>query len=370
MNVAVFIQGIATLAWLLFIVAVVFAVLRFSRTRDIKGLGALVVIALVLALVVSSLSAGVVFVQPENRGVVISAVSPNGYHQQALQPGLRWIIPFLENVVTYPVFKQTYTMSIAPQEGQIKGDDSVTARTSDGQEIFVDASVIYSIDPSQVVQVHITWQDRYSDDLVRPLSRGIIRDTVSQFKVEEVYSTRRSELTQQITEALAEKLNENGLLLSVFILRNITFSPEYAASVEQKQIAEQLAQQAKFVVEQKKQEAEQARQVAQGQADAAVIQAQGSAQARLIEADAEAKALDLIAAALQDNPDLLTYQYITKLSPGIQVMLVPNDTPYLLPLPTIGPSAPTQGLAPQPTSAPAPSPTPTAEPTATPTTSP
>jgi len=59
------------------------------------------------------------------------------------------------------------------------------------------------------------------------------------------------------------------------VLRNISFSPEYAASVEQKQIAEQQAQQAKLTVEQRKQEAEQARQVAQGVADAVVIKSQG-----------------------------------------------------------------------------------------------
>jgi regulator of protease activity HflC (stomatin/prohibitin superfamily) len=145
---------------------------------------------------------------------------------------------------------------------------------------------------------------------------------------------------------MAEALSKNGLLLSDFVLRNITFSPEYAASVEQKQIAEQQAQQAKFVVESKKQEAEQARQTAQGaadavviasegQAEAIVIKAQADADARLIQANAEAEALRLIAEALAENPDLLTYNYIEKLAPGIQVMLVPNDNPYLLPLPSL-----------------------------------
>jgi regulator of protease activity HflC (stomatin/prohibitin superfamily) len=118
-----------------------------------------------------------------------------------------------------------------------------------------------------------------------------------------------------------------------FLLRNITFSDEYAASVEQKQIAEQLAQQAKFVVEQKKQEAEQARQTAQGLADAAVIRSKGEAEARLIQAEAEAKSLVLIAESVKDRADLLTYQYITKLSPNIQTMLLPYDAPFLFPLP-------------------------------------
>jgi regulator of protease activity HflC (stomatin/prohibitin superfamily) len=132
---------------------------------------------------------------------------------------------------------------------------------------------------------------------------------------------------------------ENGLILVDFVLRNISFSPEYAASVEQKQIAEQLAQQAAFVVQQRRQEAEQARQVAQGQSDAVVIRAQGNAEARLLEAEAEAKALLLLADAVRNNPDLITYEYIAKLAPNIQAMLLPNNSPFLFPLPTLTPEA-------------------------------
>jgi regulator of protease activity HflC (stomatin/prohibitin superfamily) len=142
-------------------------------------------------------------------------------------------------------------------------------------------------------------------------------------------------MKQKMSDDLTTRLADNGLLLKDFIMRNITFSPEYAASVEQKQIAEQQAMQAKFVVESKKQEAEQARQTAQGAADAVVIRAKGDADARLIQAEAESKALKLIAEVLKNNPNLLNYQYINKLSPGIQVMLVPNDNPYILPMPTL-----------------------------------
>ena len=102
---------------------------------------------------------------------------------------------------------------------------------------------------------------------------------------------------------------------------------------EQKQIAEQLAQQAKLIVEQKKNEAEQARQQAEGLADAAVIRAKGEAEARLISAEAEAKSLVLIAEAVKGRPDLLTYQYMTKLSPSIQSLLLPSNSPFIFPLP-------------------------------------
>jgi regulator of protease activity HflC (stomatin/prohibitin superfamily) len=275
-NVAELSRGLATLAWVAAIVVVVIAVVRASRGRPLK-----------------------------------SAV-----------------------VVVYPISRQTYTMSIAPQEGTVQGDDSVTARTADGQEVFIDATVIFAVDPTQIVKVHIDWQNRYEADLVRPLARGIIRDEASKYGVEDIVSQKRQELIDGIRSRLETRLRDNGLSLEEFVLRNITFTPEYAASVEQKQIAEQRAQEAKLIVEQKRQEAEQARQVAQGQADAAVIGAQGRAQSRLIEAEAEAQALTKIAEALQANQNLITYEYVKNLSPNIQVMLVPSDNPFLLPLPT------------------------------------
>jgi regulator of protease activity HflC (stomatin/prohibitin superfamily) len=337
MNVAVVLRVLSTASWFLALAVIVVAVVRAGRNQPFKAAGSLVAGAVVVALLLTVVSAGLVFIQPEERGVVISAVDPDGYRDAPLEPGLHWIIPFAENVITYPISRQTYTMSIAPSEGSIEGDDSIFARTADGQEVLVDASVIFAIDPAKVVDVHIQWQNRYVNDLVRPVARGVIRDQASQYGIEEIVSSKRIEMTDAVRTEIAKKLAENGLVLIDYVLRNITFSEEYAASVEQKQIAEQQAQQAKFVVEQRKQEAEQARQTAQGQADARVIAAKGDAEARLINAEAEAKALELIAAALRDNPDLITYQYVQKLAPGIQVMLVPNDNPYLLPLPTLTP---------------------------------
>lgn len=358
MDVASIVRIMATMAWLLFFALIAVAVVRASRNRPVKGLTTAIIVLGVSALLLSIAGAGLVFVRPEDRGVVISAISPQGYRQVALEPGLHWIIPFFESVITYPISQQTYTMSIAPNEGSIIGDDSITARTADGQEIFVDASVIFSLDPQKVVGVHIAWQDRYSIDLVRPLARGVIREVVSQYGVEEVVSTQRTEMSNQINDRMRQELVENGLLMSNFILRNITFSPEYAASVEQKQIAEQQAQQARLVVEQRRQEAEQARQQAQGVADSVVIRAKGDAESRLIQAEAESRALEFIASVLQNNPDLLTYQYITKLSPNIQAMLLPNNQPFLFPLPTM--EAPLLG------GQNVPAPAPTAVPTTTP----
>ena len=336
MNIASLVSTFAVFLWMGFVVVLVLVVVASWRGRPVKK-GALIILVVgAVAIATSLLSAGLVWVNPEERGMVISALEPEGYRPLALDPGLHFIVPFAENVVLYPISKQTYTMSIMPNEGAVQGDDSISARTSDGQEVMVDASVIYQIEPNSIPQVHIQWQDRYGDDLVRPLTRGVIRDAVSQFNVQDVYSTKRGLVEDMISENLTTQLGENGLDMVDFVLRNIQFSPEYAASVEQKQISEQQAQQAKYIVEQKQQEAEQARQVAKGQADAAVTIATGNAQSRIINADAEAKALATIQAALQGHPELLTYQYITKLAPNIQAMLLPSNSPFIMNLPNMG----------------------------------
>jgi regulator of protease activity HflC (stomatin/prohibitin superfamily) len=343
MNIATLLAGIATIAWLAFAGVVALVIVRAARNKPMRGGGLTILITAVIAVLMTSLSSGVVFIEPQERGMVLSALSPTGYRAETLPPGIHFIIPGFETVVRYPISRQTYTMSATTGEGAVTGDDSITARTSDGQEVFIDASVIYTIDPNQVTKVHIEWQNRYQDELVRPQSRGVIRDIVSQYGVQDVVSSKRSDIVDQIRKTLEAKLSDNGLVLVDFVLRNITFSPEYSASIEQKQIAEQQAEQAKLVVESKKQEAEQARQTAQGQADAAVITAKGAAEARLINADAEAKSLVLISQAIKDNPSLLTYQYITKLAPNIQTMLLPSNAPFLFPIPSMnGGTAQTQ----------------------------
>ncbi|HEX2696187.1 MAG TPA: prohibitin family protein, partial [Anaerolineales bacterium] len=292
MNIASLFQGIATIAWLGFIGILVLAVTRAARGQPTRGLTTIIVVLAVAAVLLTSVGAGLVFLQADEYGVVISALQPNGYRTQPLGPGLHWVVPFVESVQSYSIAKQTYTMSSSNTEGQTGGDDSIEARTKDGQQVHIDASVIYAVDPAHLIDLHITWQNRYEDNVVRPVTRAAIRDAVSQFGVEEIVSTRRTDLETMITAAIQKGLADNNLILTSFLLRNIRFSDQYAQAVEQKQIAEQQALQAKLVVEQKKQEAEQARQVAQGQADAAVIAAKGAADARVIQAQAEAQAND------------------------------------------------------------------------------
>ena len=266
----------------------------------------------------SALSASLVFIQPQEVGVVISIISPNGIRPAPLNSGLRWVIPLAEEVTKYPTYWQTYTMSSEPTDGQVLGDDAIRARTKDGQEVILNCSIIFRLDTQQVVRIHTEWQNRYNNDFVRPRVRGIVRSTVARFTVNEVNSIQRTTLENDLDKELHTILGDKGFILDKFVLRNIAFSVEYAKSVEQKQVEHQGQTRTIY-------EAEQMRRLAMGRANAITI-----------EAKANSVALQFINEEITKNPNLLTYEYIKKLSPNIRVMLLPNNTPLLLPLPTEG----------------------------------
>lgn len=301
-----------------------------------------IVLPLLLVTGISLLSMALVFIEPQEVGVVISIVSRQGIRNESFESGLHWIVPLAEKVIRYPIYWQTYTMSGSPTEGQLRGDDSIRARTSDGQSVFLDSSTIFRVDADQVVRVHVDWQERYTNDFLRPVIQGFVRTQVSQFTVEEVNSNKRKDLEVTLDRLLRAEFENKGFILDQFLLRDITFSPEYGAAIEKKQIALEGQLEKEY-------EAEQIRQLAKGKADAVVI-----------EAEAQAQALQLISDILKENSHLTTHKYVEKLSPNIRVMLLPSDAPFLLPLPTMEATEPfTQTLNETPT--PTPTPTPLAE---------
>ena len=73
MNVAIMLRGIVTLLWLGIIGLIVLGVVRASRGKSARAISIAVLVVAILAIVLTSISAGLVFIQPELRGVGISA---------------------------------------------------------------------------------------------------------------------------------------------------------------------------------------------------------------------------------------------------------------------------------------------------------
>lgn len=333
------ISTIFTLAgWALLIglgLYVFYVVSMRSQRRDTKISVLAVAVLLIGSLALLTLGAGLVFIDQFESGVVVSPLTVGGVRPDPIGPGVHFVTPFIESVDRFTTAKQEYTMSGNVSEGAVQGNDAVEARTSDGQQVYVDATVRYYADPAKVVDLRRTWQgqDRYIQGFVRPTTRNVIYNTTARYAVEDVYGAKRSELQQVINDQLAAEFAKQGLILDAFQLRNITFSPEYAQSIEQKQIAQQQSEQARLLVQKSQQEADQLRAKVKGEADAVVLRATGDSQAAVTRAQGDAQALKLIADALKTNPDLLTYTYIQKLAPNVGMILLPaagGNNPFIL----------------------------------------
>ncbi len=331
--------------WLLLAIGIWF---YFRRTRRRHGLSVALkrlfsyrlFAPLTVVLAVTIVRAALVFIYPQQIGVVVSILSPGGIRSQPLRGGLHWIVPLAERVVIYPIYHQTLTMSGDPAENQLPQDDTVRARTADEQVVTMDITVIFRVDPENVIKLHIDWQDRYERDFVRPSVRSVLRDGISKYTVNEVNSNKRAVFVEEFETTMQQGALGTGLIVESVYIRNIGFSDEYADSVEQKQMAHQGMARAEYEAKQienlSRGKAERIKIMATGEAAAIVIEAKAAAEARVLKAQAEAKALRLVGEALDRREDLLTFRYIDKLSPNIRAMLLPSGTPLLLPLPQLG----------------------------------
>lgn len=319
-----------------FVIAIIagigLAVFNTQRGRRSRPGVIMAIAGLIGILILAPLNAGLVLIQPNESGVVFRTVGGGANSLQTpLPPGLRWVVPFVDQVIVYDVGQQSVTLA-SPEENVPGGYTPVRAISSDGQVINVDVTVIYRVDGVQVNEVHRNWRAGYLDGFIIPQVRSEVRDAISQYGAEQIYSGGRAQLETLITDGLREKYEREGFLLSDFLIRDISFSPEFTDAIERKQIAEQEAQRAAFLVTQAEQGANQRRAEAQGESDAVAIAAEGQATAILIEAEAEAEALRLINQQLEQNPNLLQWRYINELSDQVELILIPSNSPFLFDL--------------------------------------
>jgi regulator of protease activity HflC (stomatin/prohibitin superfamily) len=150
-NIAGLFQAIASFAWLGFIGLLVLMFVRMGRGQPTRALSTTVLVLLVVALLLSTVGLGLVFVEPDEIGIVVTILGSGGIRPDPLPSGLHWVIPVAERVERNSIRNQTYTMTSAATEGQVTGDDSIQVRTKDGQQVSIDASVIYAIDQTKAV---------------------------------------------------------------------------------------------------------------------------------------------------------------------------------------------------------------------------
>lgn len=243
-----------------------------------------------------------VVVDAGERAVIYSKLS--GVREGQLGEGLHLNIPVLWEPVLYDVKAMTYTMSAQEREGEIRGDDSLMALTSDGLPVRLDVSIRFHVAPDEVSKLHRDIGPRYVTKIVRPVTRSAIRMVLARFTVTEVYSGTRQEIISQIRGMLEPKFQGAYLVLDEVLLRDVRFSDEFQQAIEQKQVAQQDAKRMVFVLQQAKLERER----------------------RIVEARGEAGAIELRAQALERNPQLVQYEYVRNLPAGVKTLIADSNT--------------------------------------------
>ena len=148
-----------------------------------------------------------VFIEPSERGIIVSPYEPTGYRSELLTPGLHFLMPG-EKPVIYNILRQTYVMGL----NITGGPDFIEAKSSDDKKLQIDVSITYAVDPEKVLDLYKTWRDSYETGVVRPMSRGITRDVIAHYKSDEILA-KRDEVSQTIFDQLALTFAENYLIL-------------------------------------------------------------------------------------------------------------------------------------------------------------
>ncbi|MEB3310521.1 MAG: prohibitin family protein [Snowella sp.] len=173
-----------------------------------------------------------------------------------LMEGLHYKPPFISKVDIYDLTVQKFEVP-------------AQSSTKDLQNLSASFAINFRLDPIQVVEIR-----RKQGSLQNIVSKIIAPQTQESFKIAaakrtvEEAITRRSELKEDFDAALSSRLDKYGILVLDTSVVDLTFSPEFARAVEEKQIAEQRAQRAVYIAQEAEQQAQADINRAKGKAEA------------------------------------------------------------------------------------------------------
>jgi regulator of protease activity HflC (stomatin/prohibitin superfamily) len=184
-----------------------------------------------------------------------------------LKSGIHLINPLVV-VERMSIRTEQYTMSIAPAEGQVKGDDSISSLTKEGLDVNIDFTALYRLEEDRAAEIYREVGLDYVGKLIRPEIRGVIRDVVSQYEAKDLYSEKRQEASLRMETMLKERLEGRGIVIEQAVIRNVQLPASLAKAIQEKLASEQESQRYDFVLEKEKKEADRKRIEAEGQRDA------------------------------------------------------------------------------------------------------
>lgn len=263
---------------------------------DERGIFKVIIGVVVFIVALFILPVGLITVAPTDVAVEVDKVAGK-VKDEPLGVGYHIFNKWTTDLVTYKVAARAYPSDTDANERS--KEYTLDLKTTDGQNINVDLTIIYALASNDVPKLHAQIGRNYEDQIILPQIKSEARIEIGQYSAEEIYKgkvreTIQLELKNKLASAFAKY---PAIIIQDVLMRHFSFSPDFEKAIEQKKMAAQQVEINKNMAaaqEEKSRQQEaaargaklQALQEAEGRAKSMEVEAAGRANAVKIEADA------------------------------------------------------------------------------------
>merc|ERR1712083_815288 len=200
-------------------------------------------------------------------GVVNSALyNVDGGHRAVMFDRFRGILPHVTGEGTHFMIPWVQRPIIYDIRARPKNVPAITG-SKDLQNVNITLRILFRPKPDALPEIYTTLGQDYDDRVLPSITNEVLKQVVAEFDAGELI-TMREQVSARTNQELVTRAAQFGLILDDISITHLTFGREFTQAVEQKQVAQQEAEKARFLVE----KAEQVKM-------AAVINAEGDSEA-------------------------------------------------------------------------------------------
>src|SRR3989339_14273 len=139
-----------------------------------------------------------------------------------LRPGLHLKIPFWHKAKLFNTQVQEYRLrkGFDPVQTEL-GDMEIISATNDGQNVIIEMTVLFHIDPDNATQLWEHIGDDYIEKIIRPTVRSRVRTVSAEYSANDFFSARRAEIERRIHHELISSLSPKGIVVVDVLLGSI-----------------------------------------------------------------------------------------------------------------------------------------------------
>ncbi|WP_108425621.1 prohibitin family protein [Flagellimonas amoyensis] len=146
--------------------------------------------------------------------------------------------------------------------------EKMNVLSSNGLDIKLEASVWFQPRYNELGKLHQEKSEQYVDRVLLPAIRSAARSVVGRYTPEQLYSSKRDAIQQEIFEETQKIVEDQYIQLNEVLVRDVTLPPTIKDAIERKLKQEQESLEYEFRLVTAQKEAEKVRIEAQGKADA------------------------------------------------------------------------------------------------------